>query len=211
MKKLKVTTSRLTVQELISLGRSVVRQIAPEPPEVPPYPDMEEVAERLRVATDEADEASKAYQMAVSAAAAALSERNAKLEALRQAHRATAAAVEVHAKGEAAQLAQSGYGLSKTPVRSKAHPERVENLVLHLTDFEGQLRATWEPVRGALIYEIETSPDGGPEAWQPAGYSSASNRVLKGLPPGERVRVRVRAVGRHGTGAWSDPAVRRVA
>ncbi|MCB1232333.1 MAG: fibronectin type III domain-containing protein [Verrucomicrobiae bacterium] len=78
-------------------------------------------------------------------------------------------------------------------------------------DDSGEVDLTWDPVRGASSYEIQTSPDPiTADSWGHGGISTKSKLTLTGLPTGDRCWFRVRAIGANGNGAWSDPATKVV-
>lgn len=78
-------------------------------------------------------------------------------------------------------------------------------------DDSGEVDLSWNPVRGASSYEIQSSPDPmTASSWGHAGISTKSTFTLTGAPSGQRCWFRVRAVGANGPGAWSDPATKIV-
>lgn len=78
-------------------------------------------------------------------------------------------------------------------------------------DDSGEVELSWDPVRGASSYEIQTSPDPiTADSWGHGGISTKSRTTLTGLPTGERCWFRVRAIGANGPGGWSDPATKVV-
>jgi hypothetical protein len=101
-------------------------------------------------------------------------------------------------------------------VRADASPvgplTQVLNLVVTAGDNEGTLDAGWDPTRGAGSYEVQKSaePVTG-TSWSYATVSNKSSVTLEGLTSGNKVWVRVRAVGAaNAKGPWSDPAVKTV-
>lgn len=78
-------------------------------------------------------------------------------------------------------------------------------------DDSGEIDLSWNPVRSASSYEVQSSPDPiTPTSWGHAGISTKSSLTLTGQPSGARCWWRVRAVGANGPGAWSDPATKIV-
>ena len=120
-------------------------------------------------------------------------------DALRVEHTSLASAVEREARGAAAKITPS------------TAPEKVTNLSTTAGDDDGALDGQNDPAAGARTYEIQVStvdPVAGP--WTTKAQPTASRWTLEGLASGQRVWVRVRAVGTNGTGPWSDPATKIV-
>ncbi len=91
-------------------------------------------------------------------------------------------------------------------------PAQVLTLVLTAGDNDGTLDASWDPVRGANSYEIQTSPEPVTgTSWAYKMTAGKSSATLSGLTTGTRTWVRVRAIGAEdATGPWSDPVVKTV-
>jgi hypothetical protein len=79
-------------------------------------------------------------------------------------------------------------------------------------DNEGTLDASWDPVRGAASYEIQTSVDPvSGTSWTFKQSATKSSATIAGLTSGTKMWARVRAVGSgNSTGPWSDPATKVV-
>ncbi len=76
-------------------------------------------------------------------------------------------------------------------------------------DNAGELDPNWDPVAGERSYEIQTSPDPiTSTSWVAKGSVTKSKAVLSGLTSGQKMWVRVRAIGT--AGPWSDPATKTV-
>ena len=131
-------------------------------------------------------------------------------DALRVEHTSLASAVESEARGAVAMLTASGYTLAAKITPSTA-PEKGTNFSITAGDDDGALDDQNDPAAGARTYEIQVStvdPVAGP--WTTKAQPTASRWTLEGLASGQRVWVRVRAVGTNGTGPWSDPATKIV-
>ena len=90
-------------------------------------------------------------------------------------------------------------------------PTQVLNLVVTEGDNEGTLDASWDPVRGASSYIIQTSVDPvSPTSWAYKASSAKSSAVLNSFTSGTKIWTRVKALGAAGEGPWSDPAVKTV-
>jgi hypothetical protein len=88
----------------------------------------------------------------------------------------------------------------------------VLNLVVTAGDNDGSLDASWDALRGANSYEIQTSVDPvTPTSWTFKMSATRSSATLAGLTSGAKMWVRVRAIGAsNSTGPWSDPATKTV-
>ena len=86
---------------------------------------------------------------------------------------------------------------------------QVLNLRLSSGSISGSIKALWDRVPGAKIYAIEISNDPFTDASFKLTASSSKTRCqLEGLNPGTKYWVRIAAVGKDGTGKWSDPAAK---
>lgn len=84
-------------------------------------------------------------------------------------------------------------------------------LVAVAGEFTGQLIATWDPVSGVKLYEVQNSSDPNLETgWATRGTTSKASIELNGLPRGGYCWVRVRAIGTAGPGPWSGAAAKTV-
>ncbi len=85
---------------------------------------------------------------------------------------------------------------------------------LKIGDEEGELSGDSEGQPGIVdYYEIQTTtsnPAGDNPNWQLVETSKRSNFTLTGLPPGQVIWVRQRAVNTTGKSPWSPPAWKRV-
>jgi len=118
--------------------------------------------------------------------------------------------LEVIAQGDLSILATTGYDLRRDIVRTGGVdplPAPSGFQVSHGV-LTGTLNAQVTRLAGAGSYEVQsTQGDPGIEAnWQHLLSSkNASHILLSGLTPGQTYWFRVRAVGNHGDGAWTDP------
>jgi hypothetical protein len=137
-------------------------------------------------------------------------ERENAVEALERDVESLASYVEMLSGGDAALIQSAGFDLRapSTPLGDLPAPENVSATA---GDNDGELDASWDAVRGARSYEVQTSPDPNtPAAWVHRVNTTRSSVTLAGLPSGTRCWVRVRALGAAGPGAWSDPAGKMV-
>ena len=114
------------------------------------------------------------------------------------------------AQGDLSILATTGYDLRRDIVRTGGVdplPAPSGFQVSHGV-LTGTLNAQVTRLAGAGSYEVQsTQGDPGIEAnWQHLLSSkNASHILLSGLTPGQTYWFRVRAVGNHGDGVWTDP------
>ena len=153
--------------------------------------------------------------------------RDGAVDALMVALEAGADVVEQSAERNAEKIAAAGY----EPVGSVVHSPimtRVINFIVSAGDFEGELDVHWDAVRGASFYDLQICTDN-PEnenSWK-SGHIGGTVRTLSStaepsddnkrpgvnrtkatltdLPSGKRVWARVCAIGREGSGPWSEP------
>ena len=103
-------------------------------------------------------------------------------------------------------------GMIATNGRSPLFMAPVGSLRVTPSENEGELIARWQPVPGVRIYEVQVCFDvASPTNWQPKLHSTkATCRLNDTLASGQKVWVRVRAVGSNDNGAWSDPVRKTV-
>lgn len=111
--------------------------------------------------------------------------------------------------GDATKLLSGGFDL-----RSEGAPTtmgQVTNLGATEGDDASEIDLSWDAVRGAKSYEVQSSPDPvTPTSWSHLGIATKSKITFAGLPSGAVCFFRVRAVGANGNGPWSDPAMKRI-
>ena len=104
-------------------------------------------------------------------------------------------------------------GMPATRVRRPVYLKKVQNLRVMPSAKEGELLARWEPVHRKCCYEVQVCTAHTPltEAWKLKQVRTKSWCSLNtDLQSGQRVWVRVRAVGANGHGAWSNPVRKTV-
>lgn len=110
--------------------------------------------------------------------------------------------------GVAAKILELGVEVqaSRTPPTT---PEAVQNVRLQIGDNPGEVKTACKPDPNAKSYKyaITTDPTK-PELWTLKDSSSGCRHVLTGLTSGQKIYVRMCAVGKKGTGdgPWSDIA-----
>lgn len=118
--------------------------------------------------------------------------------------------IEFTANGDEAKILSAGVQVRATAA-PLGIPDQVDNLGVTAGDADGELDPNWDAVPGARSYEIQVSPDPiTSTSWVAKGSVTKSKAVLSGLTSGQKMWVRVRAVGSAGPGPWSDPATKVV-
>ena len=205
MAKLKLNTSRMNPTQLIAKADVVLPKIAPTPPAVPPVPNMTARAAALQTARDNAKAANDAYEAAKAGLPTLKEARDATADVLRGAHNAMGSALEGETDDPVA-LSATGYDLADDNSAATTPPGMVDNLKLTAGDLAQTLDGAFDPEPLAYTYEVQLTtvdPINGP--WDTVLTPTASSFKLTGLTSGQRVWVRVRAIGSKGAGAWSDP------
>lgn len=211
METIKLYASRLNSATLGTLTDVVIGKLVPAAPATPPVPNMAAKVATLVTARAAMATANNAYAAQLATLASAKVARDATMDNLRRELISVAAAVESEAKGNAVMLAASGFTLASDPVQTTQPPAQVLNLAVTGGDGEGELDLTCDPVDGARSYEVETSPLPPPNAtWTRVHQGTTSKASLSGLTSGQRLWIRVRAIGVKGPGAWSDVATKTV-
>lgn len=169
----------------------------------PPLNTLEVVKEELLTLVNEVGAAREALSYKIS-------QRKAKLQQLRTLLTQEAEYVENTSAGDLLKIQSASMPL-RAPAISRGLPAKVLSLETFPGENDGQLLARWEPVEGALNYEVQTTGDANNAAsWVQRAIVSPARAAIDGLPSGGRCWIRVRAFGTKGPGPFSDPAVKTV-
>ena len=122
---------------------------------------------------------------------------------------AFATVVKLAAAEDPTLLARLGLTPPKPKRASVATLPRPENLKLHHGDYSCEIGLKCAPVKNAKSYDIGIC-EGDPSVegnWRHAAVApSATKMLVKGLTPGKVYWFRVRGIGAHGPGPWSQYA-----
>jgi len=205
MSQVKLNLDRLSREEKVALARQIHTAMtgnATYPTPSPALTALDSAADALETGNAELNtlrQQAKEKTVEVDTLDAALS----------QVLRDLGAYVQNTSGGDEAKILGAGMG-----VRDPAAPvtmTQVTGLESSPGDDSGEVDLSWNPVRGASSYEVQSSPDPiTPTSWGHAGISTKSTFALTGAPSGQRCWFRVRAVGANGPGPWSDPATKIV-
>jgi hypothetical protein len=204
MAQIKLNLFGLTIAEIIQLGKNVHTALTGNANV--PTPNPTEAA--LQTLNTNAETANDAYEAGKDTLAALKAARDAAVTALMNGLRTEAHTVEVQTGGDPAKIITTGFSIrsSGSPIGT---PTKVLDLNVTSSDMDGTLKASWKKVRGASSYEIQSSPD--PIAtWTPKTTVTKTRAQVNSFTSGDRIWLRVRAVGPGGEGPWSDPAVKTV-
>lgn len=206
MAKIRTGSSKMTLAELIAATRAVITKMTGNANFATPKPSLL----ALTAAAEGAEYAMNAVAVAKTVLDEKLLARDAAQTALIQAFEQEGAYVQSESGGDEAKIISSGFGVRGAP--SATGPVgQVQNLALSEGDMPGSLDSQWDPVANKNSYEVgltTVDPVNGPYAQ--VATPTASKVSLTGLTSGQRVWVRVRAIGAAGPGPWSDPATKIV-
>jgi hypothetical protein len=136
--------------------------------------------------------------------------RDEAMRALCNGLRLEADTVQAATGGDPDKMATTGFRAGKRPT-PVGIPAQVTRLALEPGPIDGTLKASWKPVRGVKVYEIESSPDPiGTSSWAYKGTVTKAKAAINSFVSGARIWLHVRAIGAAGPGPWSDPAVKTV-
>lgn len=134
---------------------------------------------------------------------AARDTRNAALDALGAAITLQAATCEAATEGDPAILHAIGWDVS--PLNPETiQPGKITELHVTAGDNDGEVDPNWHPEHGTRTYEVQYNYIGLQGPWTNAAPVTKSKTTLTGLTSGQRVYVRVRAIGTAGPAPWSD-------
>jgi hypothetical protein len=107
--------------------------------------------------------------------------------------------------GDAVKIATTNMPM-KRPSEPIGPLGQVMALVVKAGANAGELKVSWDKLRGAKSYEVQISTDPfGPATWRGVAPSSKVRTVIKDLVSGAKMWVRVRGIGKGDPGVWSDP------
>lgn len=205
--KIKLDLQGLTVPDKVQFMRQVVTQMTGNANFTTPAPTLASITTKANAL----ESSFNAQQTAQQAAKAATTNLGTAEDAADAALNSLANYVEEASGGDTAKIESAGMTTRapKTPTTSLPAPQ---NLSSSAGDEDGVLDLVWDPVPKAKGYEVQTSPDPVTStSWTFAETSSASKTSITGLPSGNKIWVRVRALGpKKIRSPWSDPAVKRV-
>ncbi|MBI3849191.1 MAG: fibronectin type III domain-containing protein [Verrucomicrobia bacterium] len=206
MAKIKLNLGKLSVVQRIEFAQQVIDAMGASPHFPAPNPTLADLQTLVDTATTAKNDALAAQQNAQMKT----TERNMAVDALVAGLNAEAAYVESASGGDTAKIQSAAMDVRATgaPMGPVAQPQ---NCAATAGDNDGELDATWDSVRGAKSYEVQTSPEPmTATSWVHRTSVTASSVKLSGLPSATRCWVRVRAIGAAGPGPWSDPATKTV-
>jgi hypothetical protein len=207
MAKVKLGLQGLTPDQKVAYATTVKTAMTGNPNFLTPNPTLASVG----TLTTALQTKINAYNAAVAAVAAALLDRDNAELALTGALTSLASYVDNTSGGDAFKIASAA--MSVRAVAAAVGPlGQVLSFVVTANENEGALDLAWDPVRGALSYEVWISVDPiTSDSWTHKMTAGRSNATITGLTTGAKQWVRVRAVGaKNQTGPWSDPAVKTV-
>ncbi|MBK6944522.1 MAG: hypothetical protein IPH21_07500 [Flavobacteriales bacterium] len=165
--------------------------------------DMQNLSDELRAAIEAATGGSIVTRKV----------RDAKVLEAQEVLRLTADYVRLVCRGNAADLAASGFPLAKQPepINIVAVPRNVEATA---TDVTGVVKIRHNKAEGARMYRTEramSDPTAGETTWVPVGLTSRLRLEITGLQPYEACWFRVIGVGKTSEGLPSDIVLGRAA
>lgn len=211
MANIKQNLGRSNPAQLIALATSQASLMAPAAPATPPIANMAATIADLVAARTAAQTANAAYEAAKTALASLKTGRDNTADLLRTKLDQTANKAQSESLGDAAKLQAAGYDIASstsTPVGPVTQPQ---NLAVTAGDMDGSLDVSCDPPANAKTYDWQTTAaDAVAGPYTTAKQTTTSTATLTGLTSGQRLWVRVRAIGTKGESPWSDPATKIV-
>ena len=196
----------LTVPELIAVGTRVVSGLKGNAHFPQPKPSLDELS-RIVGELTAANENYREHRLRLNELKTA---RDVAAHALETALTGAAEYVQETSGGDAAQIMSANLHIEhKTHLWPFGSVGQVIELSASAGEAPGEVDLVWDPVRGAEGYEIEISDDiGGDGPWEQCAVSTQSRTTLTQLDSSKRHWFRLRAIGKNGPGAWSDPVTK---
>jgi hypothetical protein len=198
--------TRMTDVQVVQFAKKVHTALTGNPNVLAPNPPLPKLQELIATADSSID----AYEAEKAVMRNKKNMRDEAIKALCNGLRLEADTVQAATSGDPDKMETTGFQTSKRP-SPVGIPAQVTRLVVEAGAIEGTLRASWKPVRGVKVYEIETSPDPlGANAWTYKGTVTKAKATINSFASGARIWLHVRAIGAAGPGPWSEPAVKTV-
>jgi len=198
--------TRMTDVQVIQFARKVQTALvdnANVPAPNPPLPRLQELIAAAERSMD-------SYETEKAVLRNRKNLRDEAMRALCNGLRQEADTVQAATNGDPDRMETTGFRAGKRP-SPVGIPAPVTRLVLDAGPTEGTLKASWKPVRGVKVYEMEVSPDPiGANTWTYKGTVTKAKAIINNFVSGTRIWLHVRAIGTAGPGPWSDPAVKTV-
>ena len=208
MAEIKLPVSHKNPTELVDEGSRLVALNAPEPPEPAPIPNMSTPIADLVAKLTPAKTANDAYEAMKKRLRSLKTERDRTAKALATQIVLTGKAAVKEAKGDPVMLQKGGFEIASSTPGPSAAMGQPQNVVLGNGRMPGTASAKCRRDPNASTYEWQVTtgdPVTGPYVTNT--HTTAAKATLKGLTSGQRIWVRVRAIGSTGEGPWSDPAM----
>jgi hypothetical protein len=205
--KVKLALHKLSVSEIAQMGQTIVDKMTgnPDVPNPPvPLAQLQADLTNAKQAIQETRDLFNAYK-------AALSKRDKLVAVLGNDLTAEAMYVETVSGGNKKVIL--GAGMRVRNDRAPVTMPQVMNLRLQPSDNEGEVLARWKPIKGVRIYKVQICKDiaAAPTNWEEKRPETKTKCALNhDLVSGQKVWVRVRAVGARNEGPWSDVACKTV-
>lgn len=206
MDKIKLNVTKLSPEQLVSLANNIKTAMTGNANYTTPNPSLASLGTLITTAQTKI----AAQVTAANAAKLATSDRDAASTALGDALKTLASYVENTSGGDKVKIESAGFEV-RGPSSSIGDLTQVLNLAVSEGDNDGELDAQWDRVYGAKHYEVQTSVDPiTAGSWVLKMSASKTRCTISGLTSGQRMWVRIRAIGAAGPGPWSDPSVKIV-
>ena len=206
MAKVRTGSSGMTLEEIIAATRTVVTKMTGNANFTTPKPTLA----ALGGLADTAEAAKNAVAVKKQEFDEAVLARDTAEADLKAAFEQEGAYVQSESEGQEDKILSSGYGIRGTPGPSTPVGQ-VQDVSLTEGDNPGSLDCQFKPVANKKSYDVQVTtvdPVNGP--YTTVQQPTASACTITGLTSGQRVWVRVRAIGALGPGPWSDPATKIV-
>ncbi|MBI3877401.1 MAG: fibronectin type III domain-containing protein [Verrucomicrobia bacterium] len=206
MAKTRLALKELTVLQLMQLTDTITGRMTGNANFTTPSPTLVEI----QAWRDSVDTTNNAAEAARSISVQRTQERDTAVATLESGLTALGSYVDNKAQGDEAKIRSSGMDVRADGAPVGTLPQ-VSNLTVTTGDQDGELDPSWDRIKGARVYEVQTSADPfSATSWLTRASVTASKATLMNLPSGTKVWVRVRAIGTAGPGPWSDPAIKTV-
>jgi hypothetical protein len=207
MAKPKLALNSLTIDQTISLANVIKTAMTANANFTTPNPTLASLG--TIITTMQTNLA--AFNSAKAALDSAMNNRDTALASLRATLTQLAAYVENVSAGDKTKIESAGMSTRADAAAVGPMPQ-VANLVVTAGDLDGTPDASWDFIKGAGSYEVQTSVDPvSGTTWAFKTISNKSSCSMNGFTTGNRIWTRVRAIGAdNAAGPWSDPAVKTV-
>lgn len=205
MSKISLNIRSLPIPEKVAKARTIITSLTDNPNFATPSPTLAV----LTSATDDLETAAATVQTTKAQLKTDVSNQDDKEDFFDGVFSQLGGYVQSVAGDDETKIHSAGIDTKSAKGPTTSQPTLPQALTPTVSDHDGEIDLSWDPVPKAKSYIIEVSVDPPTQtSWQHGGVSTKSRFTVTGLTSGTRYWFRVAAVSSGGQSGWSDPAMK---